>query len=60
MQRNILKLMPAAEVGEAFDRQNGRQTKDLHSLRGMAFPGKPFIRAYPYFSRQVQGLVDSA
>ena len=32
---SILKLMPAAEVGEAFDPQIGRPTKELHAMCGL-------------------------
>ena len=37
---SILKLMPAAEVGEAFDPQIGRPTKELHAMCGLLLLGE--------------------
>ena len=37
---SILKLMPAAEIGEAFDPQIGRPTKELHAMCGLLLLGE--------------------
>ena len=37
---SILKLMPAVEVGEAFDPQIGRPTKELHAMCGLLLLGE--------------------
>jgi len=37
---SILKLMPAAEIGEAFDPQIGRPTKELHAVCGLLLLGE--------------------
>ena len=37
---SILKLMPAVEVGEAFDPQIGRHTKELHAMCGLLLLGE--------------------
>ena len=37
---SILKLMPAVEVGEAFDPQIGRPTKELHAMCGLLLMGE--------------------
>jgi len=37
---SILKLMPAVEIGEAFDPQIGRPTKELHAMCGLLLLGE--------------------
>jgi len=37
---SILKLMPAVEVGESFDPQIGRPTKELHAMCGLLLLGE--------------------
>jgi len=37
---SILKLIPAAEFGEAFDPQIGRPTKELHAMCGLLLLGE--------------------
>ena len=37
---SILKLMPAVEIGEAFDPRIGRPTKELHAMCGLLLLGE--------------------
>ena len=37
---SILKLMPAGEIGESFDPQIGRPTKELHAMCGLLLMGE--------------------